>query len=90
MSFPLCKIMVLSDSNIVNTNTIMKLQNRIGNDFSCLKCGHNLISRKNIHYLYGDLARTTNNEFKMQENLKLSTPKQGVYCTCVYLMSRLK
>jgi hypothetical protein len=90
MSFPQCKIMVLSNSNIVNNNRILKLQNGIGTVFSCLKCGHNLISRKIIHCLYGDLARTTKNESKMQENLKLRTPTQGFYCTCVYLISRLK
>jgi len=90
MSLPKYKIMVLSNSNIVNNNPILKLQNRIGTEFSCLKCAHNLISRKIIHCLYGDLARTTKNESKMHENLKLRTPTQGFYCTCVYLMSRLR
>jgi len=72
------------NSNIVNNNPILKLQNGMGTECSCLKCGHNLISRKIIHCLYGDLARTTKNESKIQESLKLRTPTQGFYCTCVF------
>lgn len=89
-SLPLCKIMVLYNSNFnaVNKDPKLRLQNGIGTEFSCLKCGVNLISRKIVHYLCEDLARTIKNESKMQENPKLRTLKSGFYCTHIYLMSR--